>query len=120
MQGVLKGVEMELLDCAFPTLRSVTCTDNPSVGYKDVDFAFLVGSKPRGPGMERGDLLKQNGEIFVGVGKALADNALRSCKTIVVGNPCNTNALICAANAKGMAKENFSAMTRLDENRGKA
>jgi malate/lactate dehydrogenase len=101
-------------------LRSVTYTDNPAVGYKDVDYAFLVGSKPRGPGMERGDLLKQNGEIFVNVGKALDDNAKRSVKVIVVGNPCNTNALICAANAKNLPKENFSAMTRLDENRGKA
>lgn len=114
MQGVLKGVEMELNDCAFPTLRSIVCTDNPAIAFNNTDFCFLVGSRPRGPGMERGDLLKANGEIFVNVGKALNDNASRDCKTIVVGNPCNTNALICMLNAPGIPKENFSAMTRLD------
>lgn len=85
---------MEIDDCAFPLVQDIICTDNLSVGFKDVDVAMLVGSKPRGPGMERADLLKDNGKIFVDTGKALGDNASRDCKTIVVGNPCNTNCLI--------------------------
>jgi malate/lactate dehydrogenase len=114
MQGVLKGVEMELYDCAFPTLRSVTCTGDLKEGFKDSEYIFLVGSKPRGPGEERVDLLKANGKIFVDVGKAINDSAARDCKVIVVGNPCNTNALICATNAPDLPKTNFTAMTRLD------
>lgn len=92
------------------------CTD-PISGFKDIDYAFMVGSKPRGPGMERADLLKDNGQIFVGIGKAMSDHAKRDCKTIVVGNPANTNCLILQHYAKGIPKENFTAMTRLDHNR---
>jgi malate dehydrogenase len=120
MQDNLRGVQMELHDCAFPTLEEVVITDNYSTAFKDTDYCFLVGSKPRGPGMERGDLLKDNGKIFVGVGQAMNDNASRDCKTIVVGNPANTNALICAHYAKDMDKKNFTAMTRLDHNRAVA
>lgn len=113
----LQGVQAELHDCAFPLLDEVVCcTDNVS-GFKDVDYAFMVGAKPRGPGMERADLLKDNGEIFVGVGKAMADHAKRDCKSIVVGNPANTNCLILQHYAQGIPKENFTAMTRLDHNR---
>lgn len=113
----LKGVMAELHDCAFPLLDKVEiCTDNVT-GFKDVDYAFMVGAKPRGPGMERADLLKDNGQIFVGVGKAMSDHAKRDCKTIVVGNPANTNCLILQHYAKGIPKENFTAMTRLDHNR---
>ena len=92
------------------------CTDNVT-GFTDVDYAFMVGAKPRGPGMERADLLKDNGQIFVGVGKAMADHAKRTCKSIVVGNPANTNCLILQNAAKGIPSENFTAMTRLDHNR---
>jgi malate dehydrogenase len=117
MEAKLKGVRMELEDCAFPLLHGINTTSNLSVGYKDCDAAFLVGSKPRGPGMERGDLLKQNGAIFVEQGKALADNASRNVKVLVVGNPANTNCLIAMKNAKSLRPENFNAMTRLDHNR---
>ncbi len=120
MQDAVRGVQMELHDCAFPTLEKVSYTDSLTEGFKDCDYAFLVGSKPRGPGMERGDLLKDNGAIFVDVGKAMNDNASRDCKTIVIGNPANTNCLICAAHAPDSPKENFSAMTRLDHNRALA
>ena len=120
MQEVLKGVQMELHDCAFPTLEEVIITDNLSTAFKDTDYNFLVGSKPRGPGMERADLLKDNGKIFVGVGQAINDNAKRTAKTIVVGNPANTNCLICAHYAKDIPKQNFTAMTRLDHNRAVA
>ena len=117
MQDNLKGVQMELHDCGFPTLDEVVVTDDYSTAFKDTDYCFLVGSKPRGPGMERGDLLKDNGKIFIGVGQAMNDNASRDCKTIVVGNPANSNALICSHYAKDINKKNFSAMTRLDHNR---
>jgi len=120
MQQSLKGVQMELHDCAFPTLDEVIITEDYSTAFKDADYTFLVGSKPRGPGMERGDLLKDNGAIFVGVGQAINDNASRDCKTIVVGNPANTNCLICSHYAPDIAKENFTAMTRLDHNRAMA
>ena len=116
-EKALTGVRAELHDCAFPLLDDVVCTSDPSVGFKDIDYAFMVGSKPRGPGMERADLLKDNGQIFVGVGKAMSDYAKRECKTIVVGNPANTNCLILQNYAKGIPKENFTAMTRLDHNR---
>jgi len=116
-EKALTGVMAELHDCAFPLLDSVVCATNPTDGFRDVDYAFMVGAKPRGPGMERADLLKDNGQIFVGVGKAMADVAKRDCKTIVVGNPANTNCLILQNHAKGIPSENFTAMTRLDHNR---
>jgi len=87
MEKALTGVRAELHDCAFPLLEDVVCTSDPTVGFKDIDYAFMVGSKPRGPGMERADLLKDNGQIFVSIGKAMSDHAKRTCKTIVVGNP---------------------------------
>jgi len=113
----LQGVMAELHDCAFPLLDQVVCCTDNVTGFKDVDYAFMVGSKPRGPGMERADLLKDNGQIFVGIGKAMSDHAKRDCKTIVVGNPANTNCLILQHYAKGIPSENFTAMTRLDHNR---
>jgi malate dehydrogenase len=113
----LQGVQAELHDCSFPTLQEVVLTSDPAVGFKDVDYNFLIGSKPRGPGMERADLLKDNGKIFVGTGKAINDHAKANVKTIVVGNPANTNALICAHHAPRIPRENFTAMTRLDHNR---
>lgn len=116
-QNALKGIQAELHDCAFPLLDDIVFTDNLSVAFKDVDYAFLVGAKPRGPGMERSDLLKDNGKIFVDTGKAMNDNASRDCKSIVVGNPANTNCLILAHNCPGIPRENFTAMTRLDHNR---
>lgn len=116
-QNALKGVQAELHDCAFPLLDDIVITDSQSVAFKDIDYAFLIGAKPRGPGMERSDLLKDNGKIFVDTGKAMNDNAKRDCKTIVVGNPANTNALILASNCPGIPRENFTAMTRLDHNR---
>jgi len=115
--NALKGVAMELDDCAFPLLAGIVSTDNASVGFKDVDCNLLIGSKPRGPGMERGDLLKDNGKIFIATGKAINDNAKRTCKTLVVGNPANTNCLILANHCPDMAPENFMAMTRLDHDR---
>ena len=93
-EKALTGVKAELHDCAFPLRHDVVCTSDLKTGFKDVDYAFMVGAKPRGPGMERANLLKDNGKIFVGVGKAMSDHASRDCKTIVVGNPANTNCLI--------------------------
>lgn len=116
-QNALKGVQAELHDCAFPLLDDIVITDQMSVAFKDIDYAFLIGAKPRGPGMERADLLKDNGKIFVATGKAMNDYAKRDCKSIVVGNPANTNALILASNCPGIPRENFTAMTRLDHNR---
>jgi len=113
----LRGVVMELNDCAFPLVHGIIASDDPNVAFKDVDFALLVGSKPRGPGMERGDLLKQNGAIFTGQGKALNDHANRNVKVLVVGNPANTNALIAMKNAPDLNPRNFSSMMRLDHNR---
>jgi malate/lactate dehydrogenase len=118
MSSVLNGVKMELDDCAFPLLDSITVNDKLTTGFKDIDYCLLVGSKPRGPGMERADLLKDNGKIFVDTGKALNDHAKRDVKVIVVGNPCNTNCLIASHYAPDIAKENFTAMSRLDHNRG--
>jgi len=112
-----KGVEMELNDCAFPLLKGIVSTDNQTVGFKNVDYALLIGAKPRGPGMERGDLLKDNGKIFVETGKAINDNASRNIKCVVVGNPANTNCLILANHASDIPAENFTAMTRLDHDR---
>ena len=116
----LKGVAMELDDAAFPMLTEVITTTDIEEGFKDADYALLVGSKPRGPGMERSDLLAENGKIFGPQGKALNDHASRDVKVLVVGNPANTNALIAQANAPDLPAENFTAMTRLDHNRALA
>ena len=115
--GALKGVEMELLDCAFPTLAGVVATDRAEVAFGDADYALLVGARPRGPGMERKDLLMENAKIFSAQGKALNDNAHRKVKVLVVGNPANTNALIALSNAPDLDHARFTAMTRLDHNR---
>lgn len=118
-QGVeaLKGVVMELEDCGFPHLKEVKIGSDPREVFGDVNVAILVGSKPRGPGMERKDLLKENGEIFVGQGKALNDAAAKDVTVFVVGNPCNTNCLIAMHNAPRIPRSQFHAMTRLDQNR---
>jgi malate dehydrogenase len=113
----LNGVVMELNDCAFPTLAGTVATDDVNVAFKDVDYALLVGARPRGPGMERKDLLEANGAIFAPQGKALNDHAQRDVKVLVVGNPANTNALIAQANAPDLDPRCFTAMTRLDHNR---
>jgi malate dehydrogenase len=115
--GALQGVVMELNDCAFPLLQEVIATDDPNVAFKDTDYALLVGAKPRGPGMERSDLLKGNAAIFSVQGKALNAHANRKVKILVVGNPANTNALIAMKNAPDLNPHNFSAMMRLDHNR---
>jgi len=114
------GVVMELEDCAFPLVTELTATSDPAVAFKDADWCLLVGSVPRKAGMERKDLLGINGKIFVGQGKSIAENASKGVRVLVVGNPCNTNALIAMRHAAGVPEENFFAMTRLDENRGKA
>lgn len=113
----LKGVVMELNDCAFPLVAGIVTTDDPNVAFKDVDFAILVGSRPRGPGMERSDLLQANGAIFTVQGKALSDNANPDVKVLVVGNPANTNALIALKNAPNLNPRNITSMMRLDHNR---
>jgi malate dehydrogenase len=117
---VCQGVVMELEDCAFPLLRGTVITANDDEGFGDTDVAILVGSKPRGPGMERADLLKDNGKIFTAQGRALDRSAKPDVKVLVVGNPCNTNALIAASCAKRTDKRNYTAMTRLDQNRAMA
>jgi malate dehydrogenase len=116
-QAALKGVMMELDDCAFPTLAGMVGTDDPKVAFKDADYALLVGAKPRGPGMERKDLLMENAKIFIEQGKALNDVASRNVKVLVVGNPANTNAYIAMKSAPSLPKKNFTAMLRLDHNR---
>jgi len=113
----LRGVAMELQDCAFPLLEGVLCTDDLARGFDDVDVALLVGSKPRGKGQERGDLIKENGLIFAPTGKALNKYARDCVKVVTVGNPANTNCLIAASNAPDIPRENFTAMTRLDHDR---
>lgn len=113
----LNGVVMELNDCAFPTLNKVTATDDAKIAFKDAGVALLVGARPRGPGMERKDLLLANAQIFSAQGKAMNEVADRNIKVLVVGNPANTNALIARANAKDLNPRNFTAMTRLDHNR---
>ncbi|SDP22548.1 malate dehydrogenase [Desulforhopalus singaporensis] len=113
----LQGVVMELNDCAFPLVHGIITSDDPNVAFKDADFALLVGSRPRGPGMERSDLLKANGAIFTVQGKALNDNASKDVKVLVVGNPANTNCLIAMKNAPDLNPRNFTAMMRLDHNR---
>ena len=113
----LKGVAMELEDCAFPLLAGMVCTDDAAVAFKGSDYALLVGARPRGPGMERKDLLEANAAIFSAQGKALNDNASKDIKVLVVGNPANTNALIAQRNAPAINPRQFTAMTRLDHNR---
>lgn len=113
----LEGVKMELQDCAFPLLHSIQITSDPYQAFKDAQYALLIGAKPRGPGMERGDLLTENGKIFVEQGKALNEAASRDVKVFVIGNPCNTNCLIAMSQAPGLSRKNFYAMTRLDQNR---
>jgi malate dehydrogenase len=113
----LQGVAMELNDCAFPTLAGIVTTDDANVAFKDVDYALLVGARPRGPGMERKDLLEANGAIFGPQGKAINDHAKRDVKVLVVGNPANTNALIAQQNAPDLDPSCFTAMVRLDHNR---
>ncbi len=113
----LQGVVMELNDCAFPTLHGVVATDDANVAFKDVDYALLVGARPRGPGMERKDLLEANGAIFGPQGKALNAHAKRDVRVLVVGNPANTNALIAQQNAPDLDPGRFTAMVRLDHNR---
>jgi len=114
-----KGTVMELEDCAYPLLSRVSATAERGEAYRDADWVLLVGSKPRGPGMERKDLIRENGPIFVEDGKAIAANASRDVRVVVVGNPCNTNCLIALSNAKGVPSERFTAMTRLDQNRAR-
>jgi malate dehydrogenase len=118
--NALKGVVMELEDCAFPLLTDVVQTSDLNVGFKDVNWALLVGSVPRKKGMERAELLGINGKIFVGQGKAINDNAAKDVRVLVVGNPCNTNCLIAMQNAPDVPNDRFFAMTRLDENRAKS
>ena len=113
----LRGVAMELDDCAFPLLDEIVVTSNPEEAFKDANLCLLVGSKPRGPGMERSDLLRDNGKIFVGQGKAIAENAADDCRVVVVGNPCNTNCMIAASQSDRFDNSRFTAMTRLDQNR---
>ncbi len=120
VMAALQGVCMELDDCAFPLLKGLVPTSNPDEGFKGVNWALLVGAQPRGPGMERKDLLSANGKIFTGQGNAIAKNAASDVRVLVVGNPCNTNSLIAANNAPGVPKERFFAMTALDENRAKS
>jgi len=117
--GALNGVAMELDDCAFPLLKKITCTSDLNAGFKDANWSVLVGAVPRKAGMERKDLLGINGKIFTGQGKAINDNAADDAKVFVVGNPCNTNSLITMNSAPRIAKNNFFAMTTLDENRAR-
>jgi malate dehydrogenase len=116
-QAALKGVMMELEDCAFPLLAGMVAASDPRVAFRDIDYALLVGARPRSKGMERKDLLEANGAIFTGQGKALNDVARRGVKVLVVGNPANTNAYIAMKSAPDLPRENFTAMLRLDHNR---
>lgn len=120
MLGTLEGVRMELEDCAFATLDEIRIGSDPEEIFEGVTEAFLIGSKPRGPGMERGELLSENGKIFIRQGAALDKVADRKVKVLVVGNPCNTNCLIAIQNAPHLSKHQFHAMTRLDQNRSQA
>jgi len=117
VQEALKGVAMELDDCAFPLLAGMVLSGDPREAFADADWCILVGSKPRGPGMERADLLKDNGRIFVEHGTAIDEVAAAEARVVVVGNPCNTNCMIAAAQATRLGPERFTAMTRLDQNR---
>mgnify|MGYP001819728358 CR=1 FL=1 len=116
----LEGTMMEIEDCAFPLVESMMATDDPNVAFDGVNWALLVGSRPRGKGMERGDLIRANGPIFVAQGQALNERAADDIRAVIVGNPANTNGLIAASNAPDIPKERFSAMTRLDQNRAYA
>ena len=116
----LSGVVMELDDCAFPLVQGIVATDSPDEAFKDIDYALLVGSRPRGPGMERKDLLEANAQIFSEQGKSLNDNASKDVRVLVVGNPANTNCLIAQRNAPDIDPRQFTAMTRLDHNRAEA
>ena len=116
----LRGVVMELNDCAFPLLQGVVATSEPNEGFNDADYALLVGARPRSAGMERKDLLGANGKIFAPQGKALNDHASKDVRVLVVGNPANTNALIAMSNASDLDRKQFTAMTRLDHNRAKS
>lgn len=116
----LKGVVMELDDCAFPLLKGIVATTDLDEGFRDVNWALLVGSVPRKAGMERKDLLGINGKIFIGQGQAIEKNAAKDVRILVIGNPCNTNCLIAMNNAKSIPRDRWFAMTRLDENRAKA
>src|SRR3990167_6028890 len=118
-QTMLRGVMMELEDCAFPLLQQVIITDDPKVAFKDTEIALLIGARPRGKGMERKDLIEANGAIFSVQGRLLNDYASRKVKVLVVGNPANTNALIAMKNAPNLDPKNFTAMMRLDHNRAK-
>ncbi|MDE3055086.1 MAG: malate dehydrogenase [Verrucomicrobiota bacterium] len=117
LEGALQGLVMELEDCVFPLLHEIRRGSSARELFADVDIALLVGAKPRGPGMERKDLLSENGKIFVEQGRALGDVASRNAKIFVIGNPCNTNALIAMHHAAGLSEKQFFAMTRLDQNR---
>jgi malate dehydrogenase len=116
----LAGVVMELADCAFPTLNRIVATDDAKAAFKDCDYAMLVGARPRGPGMERKDLLLANAQIFSAQGRAINESASRDVRVLVVGNPANTNALIASSNAPDIERRNFTAMMRLDHNRALA
>ncbi len=118
--GALQGVAMEVEDCAFPLVHGIVQTDDPNVAFKDADYCLLVGARPRGPGMERKDLLEANAAIFSVQGKAINDHASRDVRVLVVGNPANTNALIAYRNAPSLKPGQFTAMTRLDHNRAMA
>jgi malate dehydrogenase len=118
--GALEGVAMELIDCAFPLLAGLDLHDNPKDAFDGVNIALLVGSRPRTKGMERAELLSENGKIFTGQGKALGEGASSDVKVLVVGNPANTNSLIAQRNAPSLPRNRFTAMTRLDHNRGLA
>jgi len=119
-EKVLNGLVMELMDGAYELVSEISTFTNVQDGFKDIDAAILVGSRPRGPGMERSELLSLNGKIFQEQGKALDEGAKKTVKVCVVGNPCNTNALVCSKNAPSIPECNFTAMTRLDENRAKS
>jgi malate dehydrogenase len=118
-QNALRGVAMELDDSAFPLLQDMVLTDDPRVAFADADWCILVGAKPRGPGMERADLLKDNGAIFIEQGRAIDEVASDEARVVVVGNPCNTNCMIAASKASRLGPERFTAMTRLDQNRAR-
>jgi malate dehydrogenase len=116
----LEGVAMELDDCAFPLLKGMVLTDDPRAGFKDANWSLLVGAKPRGPGMERADLLKDNGKIFISQGKIIDEVAAADARVAVVGNPANTNCMIAASQARRLTPDRFTAMVRLDQNRAQA
>ncbi len=116
----LEGVAMELDDCAFPLLKGIVTTDKPEVGFKDANWCLLIGAKPRGPGMERADLLKDNGKIFISQGEIIDSVAADDARVAVVGNPANTNCMIAASRAKRLPADRFTAMVRLDQNRAQS